>query len=135
MPVPPRPSSALGFRPARVSNQNGSNSNLSTGKGAVEGTVLDENGLPMIGHLLAFTPDVIQAFQDAAKLIEESREIKKQATNQIKDAFNDAKAYSLTVNQGVAQKLADIITLAVSTGGRALIPCPTLIRSCCFSNI
>lgn len=117
MPVPPRPASALGFRPPRVSNQNGSNSNLNTGKGAVEGTILDENGLPMIGHLLAFTPDVGQAFQDAAKLIEESREIKKQATNQIKDAFNDAKAYSLTVNQGVAQKLADIITLAVSTGG------------------
>ena len=33
--------------------------------------------------------------------------------NQIKDAFNDAKAYSLTVNQSIAQKLADIITLAV----------------------
>ena len=47
------------------------------------------------------------------KLIEESREIKKQAMNQIKDAFNDAKAYALTVNQSIAQKLADIITLAV----------------------
>lgn len=33
--------------------------------------------------------------------------------NQIKDAFNDAKAYSLTVDQSIAQKLADIITLAV----------------------
>ena len=33
--------------------------------------------------------------------------------NQIKGAFNDAKAYSLTVNQSIAQKLADIITLAV----------------------
>ena len=116
MPVPIRPSSALGFRPPRLSTQNGSN----TGKGAVEGTLLDENGQPLIGHLLAFTPDVTQVFQDAAKLIEESREIKKQATNQIKDAFNDAKAYSLTVNQSVAQKLADIITLAVSVESRAL---------------
>lgn len=74
---------------------------------------MDENGLPLVGHLLPFTPDVIQVFQEAAKLIEESREIKKQAMNQIKDAFNDAKAYSLTVNQSIAQKLADIITLAV----------------------
>jgi hypothetical protein len=79
----------------------------------MESTLLDENGLVRIGHLLAFTPDVIQAFQDAAKLLDESREIKKQTMNQIKDAFNDAKAYSLTVNQSVAQKLADIITLAV----------------------
>ncbi|CAF4296874.1 unnamed protein product, partial [Rotaria sordida] len=37
-----------------------------------------------------------------------SCEIKKQAMNQIKDA----KAYSLTVNQSIAQKLADIITFA-----------------------
>ena len=84
------------------------NSNISA-----ETTLLDENGLPLVGHLLAFTPDVIQVFQDAAKLIDESNEIKKQTMNQIKDAFNDAKAYSLTVNQSIAQKLADIITLAV----------------------
>jgi len=110
-----RPSSALGFRPPRTMQNNplsltitSSNSNISA-----ESTLLDENGLPFVGHLLAFTPDVIQVFQDAAKLIEESREIKKQAINQIKDAFNDAKAYSLTVNQSIAQKLADIITLAV----------------------
>lgn len=118
MPVPPRPTSALGFRPPRVSNNPMTKStvNFSTNdnKGPVEGSTLDENGLPMVGHLLAFTPDVIQAFQDAAKLIEESREIKKQAMNQIRDAFNDAKAYSLTVNQSIAQKLADIISLAVS---------------------
>jgi hypothetical protein len=119
MSAPVRPTSALGFRPPRVNHQHStalstssSNSNLANG-GTAESTLLDENGLPLIGHLLAFTPDVIQAFQDAAKLIEESREIKKQAMNQIKDAFNDAKAYSLTVNQSVAQKLADIITLAV----------------------
>ena len=119
MSAPVRPTSALGFRPPRVTTQqhpmtssvSSSNSNLASG--TAESTLLDENGLPLIGHLLAFTPDVIQAFQDAAKLIEESREIKKQAMNQIKDAFNDAKAYSLTVNQSVAQKLADIITLAV----------------------
>ena len=118
MSAPVRPTSALGFRPPRANRRqpatlsvSSSNSNLANG--TAESTLLDENGLPLIGHLLAFTPDVIQAFQDAAKLIEESREIKKQAMNQIKDAFNDAKAYSLTVNQSVAQKLADIITLAV----------------------
>lgn len=119
MSAPVRPTSALGFRPPRAHRQqqpatlsvSSSNSNLANG--TAESTLIDENGLPLIGHLLAFTPDVIQAFQDAAKLIEESREIKKQAMNQIKDAFNDAKAYSLTVNQSVAQKLADIITLAV----------------------
>jgi hypothetical protein len=115
-----RPSSALGFRPPRTMQINplsltitSSNSNLNTPNISAESTLLDENGLPFVGHLLAFTPDVIQVFQDAAKLIEESREIKKQAINQIKDAFNDAKAYSLTVNQSIAQKLADIITLAV----------------------
>jgi hypothetical protein len=90
-----------------------SNSNLTNPNGTAESTLLDENGLPIIGHLHAFTPDVIQVFQDAAKLIDESREIKKQAMNQIKDAFNDAKAYTLTVNQTLAQKLADIITLVV----------------------
>ena len=123
MTAPPaRPSSALGFRPPRtpllnnslISTNTSSNSNLNTStNNAPEATLLDENGLPLVGHLLAFTPDVIQVFQEASKLIEESREIKKQAINQIKDAFNDAKAYSLTVNQSVAQKLADIITLAV----------------------
>ncbi|CAF1040245.1 unnamed protein product [Rotaria sp. Silwood1] len=120
MTAPPaRPLSALGFRPPRTARNNptlsmitSSNSNLNNMNVTAESTLLDENGLPLVGHLLAFTPDVIQAFQDAAKLIEESREIKKQAMNQIKDAFNDAKAYSLTVNQSVAQKLADIITLA-----------------------
>jgi hypothetical protein len=113
----PRPSSALGFRPPRSAGNNPmitlSTSNLNNTNNTAESTVLDENGLPLVGHLLAFTPDVIQVFQDAAKLIEESREIKKQAMNLIKDAFNDAKAYSLTVNQSIAQKLADIITLAV----------------------
>jgi len=115
-----RPSSAFGFRRPRTMQNNplsltisSSNSNLNTPNISAESTLLDENGLPLVGHLLAFTPDVIQVFQDAAKLIEESREIKKQAINQIKDAFNDAKAYSLTVNQSIAQKLADIITLAV----------------------
>jgi hypothetical protein len=86
------------------------NNNVST-----ESTLLDENGLPRVGPLLAFTPDVIQVFQDAAKSIDESRQIKKQTMNQIKDAFNDAKAYALTVNQSIAQKLADIITLAVNS--------------------
>ncbi|CAF0894328.1 unnamed protein product [Rotaria sordida] len=116
---PARPLSALGFRLPRTARNNpissiitSSNSNLNNTNVTAESTLLDENGLPLVGHLLAFTPDVIQAFQDAAKLIEESREIKKQAMNQIKDAFNDAKAYSLTVNQSIAQKLADIITLA-----------------------
>lgn len=110
MSAPVRPTSALGFRASRG---NPSSTNTNPASYQPEGSLLDENGLPLIGHLLAFTPDVIQVFQDAAKLIEESREIKRQATNQIKDAFNDAKAYSLTVNQSVAQKLADIITLAV----------------------
>ncbi|CAF1227416.1 unnamed protein product [Rotaria magnacalcarata] len=116
---PARPTSALGFRPPRSTRTNpasttmtSSNSNLNNTNITAESTLLDENGLPLVGHLLPFTPDVIQVFQEAAKLIEESREIKKQAMNQIKDAFNDAKAYSLTVNQSVAQKLADIITLA-----------------------
>jgi len=111
-----RPSSALGFRSSRTIQNNpmtSSNTNLNNSNIPPESTVLDENGLPLVGHLLAFTPDVIQVFQDASTLIEESREIKKQAINQIKDAFNDAKAYSLTVNQSIAQKLADIITLAV----------------------
>ncbi|CAF4218155.1 unnamed protein product [Rotaria socialis] len=117
---PARPTSALGFRPPRSTRTNplsttmtSSNSNLNNTNVTAESTLLDENGLPLVGHLLPFTPDVIQVFQEAAKLIEESGEIKKQAMNQIKDAFNDAKAYSLTVNQSVAQKLADIITLAV----------------------
>jgi len=122
MTAPARPTSALGFRPPRVPTQNNlslsssitaSNSNLNYPNVPAETTLLDENGLPYVGHLLAFTPDVIQVFQEAAKLIEDSREIKKQAMNQIRDAFNDAKAYSLTVNQSIAQKLADIITLAV----------------------
>jgi hypothetical protein len=117
MTVPLRPSSALGYRPPRSASNNptitSSNSNLNNTTNTAESALLDENGLPVVGHLLAFTPDVIQVFQDASKLIEESREIKKQAMNQIKDAFNDAKSYSLTVNQSIAQKLADIITLAV----------------------
>ncbi|CAF1211852.1 unnamed protein product [Adineta ricciae] len=79
---------------------------------SAESNLLDENGFPLVGHLQPFTPDVIQVFDDAAKSIDESCEIKKQTMNQIKDAFNDAKAYSLTVNQSIAQKLADIITLA-----------------------
>lgn len=117
MPVPKRPTSALGFRPPRVLNNGATKSaynfnQIDTSESA-EASLLDENGAPLVGHLLAFTPDVVQSFQEAAKLIEESREIKKQAMNQIRDAFNDAKAYSLTVNQSVAQKLADIITLAV----------------------
>lgn len=107
---PPRPVSALGFRPPRVKNDM---SSKSTSNFTAESTLLDENGLPIVGHLNAFTPDVIQVFQEAAKLIDESFEIKRQAMNQIKEAFNDAKAYSLTVNQSIAQKLADIITLAV----------------------
>lgn len=85
------------------------------GSDSAEAKLLDENGFPLVGHLQPFTPDVVQAFDDAAKLIDESREIKRRVTNQIKDAFNDAKAYSLTVNQSIAQKLADIITLAVRT--------------------
>lgn len=117
MTAPNRPTSASGFRGLRSSSNSARggllNSNLNPNTGKVESTLLDENGLPLVGHLLAFTPDVVQVFQDAAKLIEESREIKKQTMNQIRDAFNDAKAYSLTVNQSVAQKLADIITLAV----------------------
>ncbi|CAF1449070.1 unnamed protein product [Rotaria sordida] len=74
-----------------------------------QATLLNENSLPLVGNLLAFTSYVIQVFQDATKLIEESCEIKKQAMNQIKDT----KAYSLTVSQSIAQKLADIITLAL----------------------
>ena len=118
MSAPARPNSALGFRTLRSMHQptvsqtiGTSNANLASTH--PEASLMDENGFPLVGHLLAFTPDVIQVFQDAARLIEESREIKKQAMHQIKDAFNDAKAYSLTVNQSVAQKLADIITLAV----------------------
>jgi hypothetical protein len=122
MTAPARPSSALGFRTSRTAHTNPlsvtigaatSSLNLNNTTVPPESTLLDESGLPIVGNLLAFTPDVIQVFQDAAKLIEESREIKKQAVNQIKDAFNDAKAYSLTVNQSIAQKLADIITLSV----------------------
>ncbi|UJR25278.1 hypothetical protein I4U23_006630 [Adineta vaga] len=79
---------------------------------SAESKLLDENGFPLVGHLQPFTPDVIQAFDDAAKLIDESREIKKQIMNQLRDAFNDAKAYTLTTNQSLAQKLADIVTLA-----------------------
>ncbi|CAF1475148.1 unnamed protein product [Rotaria sordida] len=73
-------------------------------------TLLNENSLLFVGNLLAFTSDVIQVFQDVPKLIEESCEIKKQAMNQIKDT----KVYSLIVNQSIAQKLADIITLAMN---------------------
>ena len=118
LPVPPRPSSSLGVRQPSRNGQyhspiTSSYTNLNNANVSAESTLLDENGLPRVGHLLAFTPDVIQVFQDAAKAIEESREIKKQTMNQIRDAFNDAKAYSLTINQSVAQKLADIITLAV----------------------
>ncbi|CAF1538893.1 unnamed protein product, partial [Rotaria sordida] len=87
--------------PVTLSNSNLNNTNIST-----EATLLNENSLPLVGNLLAFTSYVIQVFQDATKLIEESCEIKKQAMNQIKDT----KAYSLTVNQSIAQKLADIIT-------------------------
>jgi hypothetical protein len=111
--------SGLGSRSARstpnnsISRLTSPNSNLNNTNTPAEATLLDENGLPLVGHLLAFTPDVIEVFQDAAKLIDESHEIKKQAMRQIRDAFKDAKAYSLTVNQSVAQKLADIITLAV----------------------
>lgn len=117
-PITSRPSSSLGVRsPSRVgqyhSNVTSSYSNLHNVNTSAESTLLDENGLPRVGHLLAFTPDVIQVFQDAAKGLEESREIKKQTMNQIRDAFNDAKSYSITINQSVAQKLADIITLAV----------------------
>ncbi|CAF4269280.1 unnamed protein product, partial [Rotaria sordida] len=89
--------------PVTLSNSNLNNTNIST-----EATLLNENSLPLVGNLLAFTSDVMQVFQDATKLIEESCEIKKQAMNQIKYT----KAYSLTVNQSIAQKLADIITSA-----------------------
>ena len=81
---------------------------------SAESNLLDENGFPLVGHLQPFTPDVIQVFDEAAKSIDESWEIRKQTMNQIKDAYNDAKANSLTVNQSIAQKLADIITLAVN---------------------
>ena len=83
--------------------------------GTAEATLLDEHGAPLISHSFAFTPDVVQVFQDAAKSIEESREIKKQTANQLRDAFNDAKATSNTVNQSITQKLADTSTLAVRT--------------------
>jgi len=120
-----RPSSSISARTtsarSRQNNNNNNNNNhtnnasmaSSNANNSPESLLLDENGLPRVGHLLAFTPDVVQVFQDAAKAIEESREIKKQTMTQIKDAFNDAKSYSLTVNQSLAQKLADIITLAV----------------------
>ncbi|CAF1171808.1 unnamed protein product [Adineta ricciae] len=111
-----RAATSCGFR----SSQNNLNDSLTS----PEATLLDENGFPIVGPLNAFTPDVIQVFQEAAKLIDESNEIKQQAMSQIKHAFNDAKAYSLTVNQSVAQKLADIITLAqhltISLGENAL---------------
>ena len=121
MTAPARPLSALGFRSRRTPRTNqilsttttSSSSNIHNLSVTAESTLLDESGLPYVGHLLAFTPDVIQVFQCAAKLIEESHEIKRQTMNRIKDAFNDAKAYSLTVNQSIAQKLADIITLIV----------------------
>ena len=69
--APPRPSSALGFRPPRTAQNNpitSSNSNLNNTNISAEATLLDENGLPLVGNLLAFTPDVIQVFQDAAKI-------------------------------------------------------------------
>ncbi|CAF0947955.1 unnamed protein product [Adineta steineri] len=112
---PQRSSSTYGVRPSRTNQNNSMTSSyahLISSNIAAESSLLDENGLPYVGHLLAFTPDVIQVFQDAAKAIDESCEIKKQAMSNIKNAFNDAKAYSLTVNQSIAQKLADIITLA-----------------------
>lgn len=102
------------FRRAQTScDFRSSQNNLNESLTSPEATLLDENGFPIVGPLNAFTPDVIQVFQEAAKLIDESNEIKQQVMSQIKHAFNDAKAYSLTVNQSVAQKLADIITLAV----------------------
>jgi len=109
-----RSSSAHAFRSLRATTNDPTATIASNSiRDTAESRILDDNGLPRFGHLLAFTPDVIQAFDDAAKLIDESREIRKQAMNQIRNAFNDAKAYSLTVNQSIAQKLADIITLAV----------------------
>lgn len=114
--VRPSSSSSVIRSTSARTRQNNNNNNApmasSNANNSPESLLLDENGLPRVGHLLAFTPDVVQAFQDAAKAIEESREIKKQTMNQIRDAFNDAKAYSLTTNQSLAQKLADIITLA-----------------------
>ncbi|CAF4145862.1 unnamed protein product, partial [Rotaria sordida] len=109
--VLPQLLSTLGFRlPCTLQNNPiiSSNSNLNNMNISTEATLLNENSLPLVRNLLAFTSDVIQIFQDATKLIEESCEIKKHAMNQIKDT----KAYSLTVNQSIAQKLADIITLA-----------------------
>ena len=91
-----------------------SNLNLTDLNSSAEGALLDDNGLPYVGPLLAFLPDVIEVFQDASKLIEESREIKSQAINQIKDAFVDSKSYSATVNESLAQKLGDITILVVS---------------------
>ncbi|CAF1515809.1 unnamed protein product, partial [Rotaria sordida] len=109
--VLPQLLSTLGFRLPRTPQNNSitsSNSNLNNTNISIEATLLNENSLSFVGNLLAFTSDVMQVFQDTTKLIEESYEIKKQAMNQIKDT----KAYSLTVNQSIAQKLADIITLA-----------------------
>ncbi|CAF4151546.1 unnamed protein product [Rotaria sordida] len=103
----------VGFRLPRTLQNNpitSSNSNLNNTNISTEATLLNENSLLLVGNLLAFTSDVIQVFQDATKLIEESCEIKKQAMNQIKDT----KVYSLIVNQSIAQKLADIITLAMN---------------------
>ncbi|CAF1499373.1 unnamed protein product, partial [Rotaria sordida] len=109
--VLPQLLSTLGFRlPCTPQNNSitSSNSNLNNTNISTEATLLNENSSLLGGNLLAFTSDVMQVFQDTTKLIEESYEIKKQAMNQIKDT----KAYSLTVNQSIAQKLADIITLA-----------------------
>ncbi|CAF0772435.1 unnamed protein product [Didymodactylos carnosus] len=108
--APVRSKSASGFKFNRHAASSSSTINLR--KISPEATLLDENGLPLTGNLSAFTPDVINVFKDASKLIEESREIKKQVIRQIKDAFNEAKSCSLTVHQSLAQRLADIITLA-----------------------
>ena len=91
-----------------------SNLNLTDTNSSTEATLLDENGLPFVGPLLAFLPDVIEVFHDASKLIEESRVIKSQAISQIKDAFVDSKSHSATVNESLAQKLGDITILVVS---------------------
>ena len=121
MSAPARSTSVLGSRltqsqssAARIAPTHSD----SIGGGAIstaEAALLDEHGSPLIGHSLAFTPDVVQVFQEAAKSIEESREIKKQTANQLKDALNDAKATSNTVSQNITEKLADTNTLTVRT--------------------
>ncbi|CAF4275805.1 unnamed protein product, partial [Rotaria sordida] len=76
--------STLGFHLPRTPQNNpitSSNSNLNNTNISIEATLLNENSLPLVGNLLVFTSDVMQVFQDATKLIEESCEIKKQAMN------------------------------------------------------